>query len=86
MSIYINGLKMPEKDDVFTLRIWGNGRIERLESYHSWLLSGVKAFSVPSHGDLIDRDMVLKKAWDIETFADAVKNAPATISAEREET
>ena len=37
---------------------------------------------VPDHGDLIDRDMVLKKAWDVETFVDAVKYAPTVIPAD----
>ena len=38
---------------------------------------------VPDHGDLIDRDMVLKKAWDVETFVDAVKYAPTIIPADK---
>ena len=41
--------------------------------------------SVPDHGDLIDRDMVLEKAWDVETFGDAVKYAPTIIPAEEGE-
>lgn len=39
---------------------------------------------VPDHGDLIDRDMVLEKAWDVETFVDAVKCAPTIIPADKE--
>lgn len=37
---------------------------------------------VPKHGDLIDRDMVLEKAWDVETFVDAVRFAPTIIESE----
>lgn len=51
MAVYINGLKMPKKSGVLTLRIWGNGRVERLEGYHSWLLSGVTAEQKKDKGE-----------------------------------
>lgn len=57
-GVYISGLKMPEEDGVLTLRIWGNGLVESIESYHSWLLSGVKAIPVPDHGRLISADLL----------------------------
>ena len=59
-GVYISGLKMPEEDGVLTLRIWGNGLVESIESYHSWLLSGVKAIPAPDHGRLIDADALQK--------------------------
>ena len=40
--------------------------------------------AVPDHGDLIDRDMVLEKAWDVETFVDAVKYAPTIMAADKD--
>ena len=55
-GVYIKGMEMPTKDGVYTLRIWGTGQIERLDGYHSFLLSGVKAVPVPDHGRLIDAD------------------------------
>ena len=58
MGIYIKGMEMPTKDGVYTLRIWGTGQIERLDGYHSFLLSGVKAVPVPDHGRLIDADKI----------------------------
>lgn len=60
MSILINGLAMPKKDEAYTLRIWGNGRIEMLESCPSYALSGVKAVEVSApHGRLIDADAIV---------------------------
>ena len=43
-----------------------------------------QAVPVPKHGDLIDRDMVLKKSWDMDTFYDAVRFAPTIIPEESE--
>ena len=67
-EIYIKGMKMPKKDGVLTLRIWGSGQVERLESYHSWLLSGVKAASFPPHGRLGDFDEFLNRAFGTGLF------------------
>lgn len=70
MSILINGLKMPQKDDAYTLRIYGNGRIEMLESCPSYALSGVKAVEVSApHGRLIDADEIVNA---LETTLDEV--------------
>ena len=55
-GIYIPGLKFPNEDGVLTLRVWGNGMVESLDGYHSFLLSGIKAVPVPDHGRLIDAD------------------------------
>ena len=65
MSILIKGMEMPEEDGVYTLRIWGNGRVERLESYHAWLLTGVRAEDIPKHGRLIDADAAIRQGWTI---------------------
>ena len=98
MSILIKGMNMPTKDGVITIRIWGNGLVERLESYHSWLLSGVRAQSIPPHGDLIDRGAFLENAPEIhQDYVDSdgycwdsewgytryqIENAPTIIPAD----
>ena len=64
-GVYIKGMEMPTKDGVYTLRIWGTGQIERLDGYHSFLLSGVKAVPVPDHGRLIDADAIEKEIWSV---------------------
>lgn len=76
MSIYIDGIKMPERDGVYTIRIWGTGQIERIDGYHSFLLSWSKAVNIPPHGRLIDADALemerraenAKKGWH-DSFA-----------------
>lgn len=99
MSVYIKGMEMPEKDGVWTLRIWGNGQVERLEGYHSFLLSGVKAIPVPSHGRLVDADALIRRIYDAakqqpeiadlyEDEADSMiawlKTAPTIIPADKD--
>lgn len=69
MSILINGLEMPQKDEAYTLRIWGDGRIEMLESC-LYTQHGVKAVEVPApHGRLIDADAIVNA---LETTLDEV--------------
>lgn len=80
-GIYIPGMKMPIscwdcflRKDCDEIIIWSKRRPSKCP-----------LIAVPDHGDLIDRDMVLKKAWDVETFVDAVKYAPTIIPAEEGE-
>ena len=96
MSILIKGMDMPTKDGVITIRIWGNGLVERLESYHSWLLSGVRAQSIPPHGDLISRDALMELYADeddlrlenmkvpIAVIRQNIMDAPTIIPADKE--
>jgi len=73
MSIIINGIKMPEApDEVIELMILGDGTViqtgkswrnpEDDKRYHTVtsLEKFGSAISVPAHGDLIDRDALLK--------------------------
>ena len=92
MSILIKGIKMLDKSGVITLRVWGNGRVERLEGYHSWLLSGVRAENIPPHGRLIDADALmeliehdtpLSSVYE-KTTRRYLHNAPTIIEAEGE--
>ena len=73
---------MPEKH--ITLTVFPNGYVAIYDARDSFI-GETKAIPVPSHGDLIDRDMVLKKSWDMDTFYDAVRFAPTIIPAEKEE-
>lgn len=87
-GIYISGVKMPEKDQLVILRIWGNGQVERLEGYRPFLLYDVKATDIPDHGRLIDADALLKKCDDGDDvmFIWALEDAPIIIPAEEAET
>ena len=85
---------MLDKSGVITLRVWGNGRVERLEGYHSWLLSGVRAENIQSHGRLIDAD-ALRDDWlengeneyvyDTNAFLESIDSVPTIVDAEEEE-
>ncbi len=80
MSILIKGMEMPQ-NGCTTIIIMSNGTVYRTGD----LKELGTAVPVRDHGDLIDRDMVLRKAWDVETFVDAVKYAPSIIPAEEGE-
>ena len=92
-GIYIPGISMPPKDGVYTLRIWGTGQIERLDGYHSFLLSGVKAVPVPDHGRLIDADALLNSkgigtqiaGWGKMYHETVIEYAPTVIPADGKE-
>lgn len=89
-GIYIKGMEMPKScfecfaynaDYTYcALYSYGIPARHSLKQYEKpeWC----ELIEVPKHGDLIDRDMVLEKAWDVETFVDAVKYAPTIIEAE----
>lgn len=87
MSILIKGMEMPEKQT--TLTIFPNGYVAIYDAKDSFI-GEARAFPVPPHGDLIDRDALPwenqgfmltdpdewgLKAWDIE-------HAPTIIPAE----
>ena len=62
MGIYIDNIEMPKGHDHLTINIWPNGttsygvfnRQENLCTFKE-----TKAISVPSHGELIDRDALV---------------------------
>ena len=65
-GIYIQGMKMPEKDDVYTLRIWGTGQVESIDGYHSFLLSGIKTIQVSLPDDVVNQGKYCKAFIDEE--------------------
>ena len=97
-GIYIKGMEMPEscRDCAFETYYFSCGETKCRATWKT-LATNFKAIpfdgrandcplvAVPKHGDLIDRDMVLEKAWDVETFVDAVKYAPTIFPAEEGE-
>ena len=91
MSILIKGMEMPKScaECDIKVRCFENAKNIEWLTYHPAFyeerLTDCPLISVPDHGDLIDRDMVLEKAWDVETFVDAVKYAPTIIAAEEGE-
>ena len=80
MSILIKGLVIPRNEPLL-IKLNPDGSVSTTakNGYRKYA-----AITVPPHGDLIDRDFVMKRAWDMETFADAVKYAPAIIETEED--
>ena len=81
-GIYIKGTDMPKDGEMLCVNIYPDGKVcINLDLECNRIATAVP---VPPHGDLVDRDMVLKKSWDMETFYDAVRFAPTIIPAESE--
>lgn len=66
MGIYIDNIEMPKGHEYLTINIWSNG----ITSYGLFnregdlcTFKGAKAISVPSHGDLIDKDQAIDALW-----------------------
>lgn len=84
-GIYIQNMEMPKSCwDCFACHDGWCIINQKIEG-HRTVTHSCPLVAVPKHGDLIDRDMVLEKAWDVETFVDAVKYAPTIIPAEEGE-
>ena len=67
MGIYIDNIEMPKGHGYVTVYIWPNGTA----SYGLFnregnlcTFKGTKTISVPSHGDLIDKDQVINALWE----------------------
>lgn len=88
MSVLIKGMKMPE-GEVMTINIWADGRVYILGKNPMMLYDA--AVELPDHGDLIDRDELLKRAVFMPRggvnlplmYMSYVKAAKAIIPAER---
>ena len=93
MGIYIDNIEMPKGHKYLTINIWPNGttsygifnREENLCTFKE-----TKAISVPSHGDLIDRDMLtISTAVPLDgkpyqyVSINNIKAAPLIIPAEK---
>lgn len=94
MSVYIPGMKMPQRDEVIT--IYPDGTAHRHHLRLRLHISESKAVPVPEHGRLIDADKLGKPGtieedtlWRgrIETevyLASTIYNAPTVIPADKE--
>ena len=95
MSILIKGMKMPECCDKCFFAAWsklhqtawcdlkrGPTFSDYSVEYRTKRANFCPLVGVQPHGDLIDRDLVLKDGCDMETLFDAIKDMPAVISAE----
>lgn len=94
MSILIKGLKMPKGDEALVIFINSNGTID--EPNWQWdytLIKGAKAIELSDHGDLIDRDKLMKHGVYMPmdggnlpvVYMSYVKGAEAVIPAEKSE-
>ena len=66
MGIYIDNIEMPKGHGYLTINIWSNGTtsyglFDRKGNLCTF--KGAKAISVPSHGDLIDKDQAINALW-----------------------
>ena len=89
MSILIKGMEMPKAGELLCIDILPDGKVYiHLDLENKRIATAV---SVPPHGDLIDRGVLLDamfKLVDEETFMafqQAVNDAPTIIEAEVEE-
>ncbi len=88
MSVLIKGIDLPKEGNWITIRIEPDGSCDK----PNWqgdctLLKGVQAIEIPPHGDLIDRDEQIERAWRLnlstrELIDTMLKSAPTIIPAE----
>ena len=87
MGVYIKGMQMPTDDngkmEPTAVWVYPNGYAVVFKDNGN-MKQYTQAIPISDHGDLIDRDTVMARAWDMETLFDAVKNAPAVIPEDRE--
>lgn len=87
MSIYIKSIEMPTGCSSLTLQILPDGQVEIIDADGNWETS--YAVSIPPHGDLIDRDEQIERAWRLnlstrELIEEMLKSAPTIIPASEE--
>lgn len=63
MGLFIKGVEMP-KDEAVALYIYPDGRV-KLWRPQAAVSHEFEAVPVPTHGDLIDRDALIKDGWSI---------------------
>lgn len=69
MGVYIKGIEMP-KEGRLTLQISANGAVYVVNSCSITAeMYMTDAVSVPPHGDLIDRDEQIERAWRLNLYA-----------------
>ena len=65
MGVYIKGMEMPKNcmECEFTDSIWCSKTGQRIHSTTLDRLPSCPLIEVPKHGDLIDRDALMKDGW-----------------------
>ena len=94
MGIYIPNVEFPKQEEL--LIIDSNGNVEVVDKNGNTSMSEHKAFGLPPHGDLIDRDELDDWFYATPIFTsdenadvwkvirlDDIDNAPTIINAER---
>ena len=87
MSVYISGMEMPKEQNVPTWAvIFSNGEVRIYKDGFNTDQGNGKGTAIPAppHGDLIDRDALMKRMWEetdcmISVPATFVRDAPAII-------
>lgn len=83
MSILIKGMKMPEKGKYIDIIIFDSGKVVYYEDGQEF----GEAVELPDHGDLIDKDSLVKMCdaphWCV--WLSEIEDAPIVIPAERKE-
>ena len=84
MSVYIEGVDIPEGHSAISIKLWPDGEVEVIDAEGEW--STTTAISVPDHGRLIDADALGDFPYNMD-FCDGgeadewVRNAPTVIPA-----
>ena len=94
MGVYIPNVELPKQEEL--LIIDSNGNVEVVDKNGNTSISEYKAFGLPPHGDLIDRDELDDWFYATPIFTsdenadvwkvirlDDIDNAPTIINAER---
>jgi len=93
MEILIKGMEMPKGDDDVKIIIYSDGSVHRIIGWAISEKTKAKAIEIPEHGDLIERDKLLK--FDNISYVDTgywmtdyeavkisvIKNAPVIVEA-----
>lgn len=66
MSILIKGLKMPNDGEFLDLVITADGIVRAYDQENEKIAEAVE---LPDHGDLIDRDKQIERAWRLKLDA-----------------
>lgn len=87
MGIYITNMEMPKGIEMIV--VFSNGTVHKcLPGMREYVEKGT-AVPVPPHGDLIERDALIKQArtqfdWNDVVDVEDIANAPTIIPAEEE--
>ena len=88
MSVLIKGMKMPQGERYVDVRIFDDGRATTATGERPFYRE-MEVIELPPHGDLIDRDELIERAWRLnlstrELIETMLKTAPTILEAEVE--